>query len=298
MSGRGPAPGIRHGLPGEPSRAARPGGGRAGFTLPELLVFLSIGGLVVGSIVSVIIRQERDYARQQELIGLRANLRDAGTVLAAELRGLSAAEGDLVEIDPGYFVLRARRGGGVVCDEVTSTDPTFTLTHGAGELTATAEDSALVYAHGSDGVADDTWKVLKIQAVLNSGGGSSYQCDYGATFKSTIRVTLAGDTAGIGVGSALLAFRQMRYQLFEYDSRWWLGRRPAASGSFQVLAGPMSSPSDSGFVLTYFDRDGNTTNVPTEVATVEIFLRTRSELKLWSSASRTDTLRTRVSLRG
>lgn len=271
---------------------------RAGFTLPEVLVFLSLGGLIVASIVSVVVRQERDYARQQELVGLRANLRDAGSFLATELRGISAAEGDLVEIGPSYFVARSARGGGVVCDEVAATNPTYTLAHAAGELTATAEDSALVYAYGSGSLADDTWRTLKIQAVTAPSGGGSFSCTYGGQFKSNVRVTLAGDTAGIGVGSALKAFRDTRYQLFEYDGDWWLGRRPAASGSFQVLAGPMSSPSDSGFVVRYFDRDGNSTNIATDVATVEIFLRGTSELKLWNSASRTDTLRTRVSLRG
>lgn len=270
----------------------------AGFTIPELLVVLTIGGLVVASIIGVVIPQYRDYSRQQELASLRGSLRDALSLIGSELRMLSAAEGDLVEITPNSVVIRSVQGIGVVCDTVPASQPTYGIAHVSGGSKPTVGDSALVYAYGSEGLSDDAWTAFRIQGLSGGGLKTTFGCAWGGDTVAELRLELAGDTAGIGLGSPLRAFRRTEFALFSADGRWWLGRQEGSSSGFDLLAGPMASPADSGLVFIYYDRDGNQTTAASEVASVEMALRGETVRKLWADRVKIDSLRTRVSLRG
>jgi type II secretory pathway pseudopilin PulG len=267
----------------------------AGFTIPEVMLVLIMGSIVVASIIGVIIPQYRDYDRQRDLADLRGSLGAAMATLVTEFRPLSAAEGDLLQIAPTSFTVRSVQGVGVVCDVVEAASPTYGIAHVSGSFSSAAGDSAVVYAHGAEGVFDDGWSALKIQAVASQKAG--FECAWGGS-GATVRLELAGDTAGIGVGSALREFRRTEFALFSAEGRWWLGRKQGSSGGYELLAGPMASPSDSGLVLLYSDRDGNSTTVASDVASVEISLRGETVRKLWKEGVKVDSLRTKVSLRG
>ncbi len=252
----------------------------------------------MASILGVVIPQYRDYSRQQELASLRGNLRDAISLIGSELRMLSAAEGDLVEITPTSLKIRSVQGVGVVCDTVPASQPTYGIAHVSGGSKPTVGDSALVYAYGSEGLSDDAWSAFTIQGLSGGGLKKTFGCAWEGDIEADLRLELAGDTAGIGIGSPVRAFRRAEFALFSADGRWWLGRSEGSSSGFELLAGPMSSPADSGLVLLYYDRDGNATTVASEVASVEMALRGETVKKLWRDRVKIDSLRTRVSLRG
>jgi len=259
------------------------------------MVVLIIGGMVVASIIGVIIPQYRDYDRQRDLADLRGSLGDAMAMLVTEFRPLSAAEGDVLQIAPTSFAVRSVQGVGVVCDVVEAASPTYGVAHVSGSFSSAAGDSAVVYAHGAEGASDDAWSTLRVQGVARQKSG--FECAWGGS-GATLRLELAGDTAGIGVGSALRGFRRTEFALFSAEGRWWLGRKQGSSSGYELLAGPMASPSDSGLVLLYSDRDGNSTAVAGDVASVEISLRGETVRKLWNEGVKIDSLRTKVSLRG
>ena len=100
------------------SKAERVAPGRRrsnGFTLVEVLIYLTVGGLVVAALLSVTIFHQRDASRQREMVANRGNLRDALAMLTSELRVASASEGDLYSIHRDSFTIRSVQGSGVVC---------------------------------------------------------------------------------------------------------------------------------------------------------------------------------------
>ncbi len=100
---------------------------------------------------------------------------------------------------------------------------------------------------------------------------------------------LAGAGAGFTNGSPLRGFATVTYASYRSgaDMQWYLGQQRAGS-TVQPLLGPLAGP--SGLTLTYFDRTGAPTTVPTAVAAVELRVRGRTTLA-------TDSLVTRVALR-
>ena len=90
--------------------------------------------------------------------------------------------------------------------------------------------------------------------------------------------------------------------MFLQDGRWWLGRRSGSAGGYELLAGPLRPPSDSGLVFIYYDASGVQTADPAEVRFVDIVIRGESLRRVpqpgAAPAVQGDTLTIRVSLRG
>lgn len=78
--------------------------GRAGLTLIEMLVSVTLLGIIMGTVTGMIARTQTDYARQREVIRLQENMRTAELTLTRLLR--TAAVDPLakniagVDIDP------------------------------------------------------------------------------------------------------------------------------------------------------------------------------------------------------
>ncbi len=298
---------------------------QAGFTIAELLVYLVIAVVIIGSIYQLLIGQNRMYMKQQELTDVRNSLRAAAALLGWELRQASAAEGDFYSIGTNSFALRSVQGTGVICGEHIN-KARYGLWGFSGELFATADDSALVFATGASGPADNQWKVVSVSSVWDPVGGGVPFCAWGDSvvgkgkgnssntgldckasegclmIKPDVAVEVAGDMDDVWVGAAVRAFRRIEYGLFLEDGRWWLGRKVGAAASYEKLTGPLRSPTDSGLVFTYYNRLGNTTAAADSVALVEIILRAESFGKVRKAAGdvsvQQDTLTTWVSLRG
>lgn len=272
---------------------------QAGFTVAEVLVSLVVATILVGGILQLLIGQNRQYTKQQELIGVRGSLRAAAALLSVELRWASAANGDVYSISPNSFAARSIQGGGVICGKHPS-EKRYGLASTWGELNTTADDSALIFAAGTQGAGDDAWKVFAPVQNFSPGAGGVPTCAWGGSPSPNLVMGVAGDTSGVTVGAPLRAFRRIEYGLYQEAGHWWLGRK-VGGGSYERLTGPLRAPSDSGLVFTYYDQAGNTTSDATQVESVDIVLRSQSIAKLSRlggvASELQDTLTTRVFLR-
>ncbi len=266
-----------------------------GFSLMELLVAIILGAVVLTSIYGLVLSQGRTYGKQLELMDVHGTLRGAASLLSSDLR--QAASADLYTIGANAVALRSPRGTGIVCKR-HATQPRFGIVATAGDLTASTDDSALVFAAGSVGSGDDEWKVMKVQTVITLptcewGGGSV------PDLAVQLTVAVPADTAGIGVGAPIRVFRRTEYGLFQDGGRWWLGSKTGAS-SFEKLTGPLRSPTDGGLVFTYRDGAGNVTADPAQVRVVEIVIRAESHHRagLGALEHQRDSVALRVALRG
>ena len=282
---------------------ARPGW-RRGFTLIELLVAIVFGALVVESVFRLVVSQQRYYSQQRELVDLRSNLRTAASLLATELHGPAAQ--DLYSIGTNSLALRSTIWSALICahDSVAGASTArYVLWRDSGTFAATSEDSALVFSAGAEPLVDDAWRVLPVSAV-QAAGNPPPACAWGNGATGTHTIELAGDTAGVVVGSPVRAFRRTQYGLYQEGGRWWLGRKVGSSSTWEGLTGPFASPADSGLVFRYFDETGVVTTTPGDVATVEIILNGETEQPMWRDKAgearriHSETLRTRVALRG
>lgn len=274
-----------------------------GFTLVELLVYLVVAGIVMGSVYQLFVGQLRGYGKQRELLDVHETLRGAAALLAWELRQTSAAGGDLYTIGPTSLALRGVQGTGVVCAR-HPTLPRFGLWAAAGELEATPDDTLHVFAAGGPSMADDTWKLLRIQQFDTPAMMGILACTWaGAMVPDTavaVTVTAPNDTAGILVGAPVRVFRRIEYGLVQLGGRWWLGRKVGGALAYEKLTGPLRA--GDGLALTYYDAAGVVTADPTQVVTVGIVLRAesaRTARNMGGGAQvQTDTIATKVALRG
>lgn len=247
-----------------------PGNRERGFTIIELLISMVISLMLLAAAYSVLITQVRSFEIQRGKMDARETLRGAASLLTSELRAASSSRGDLYAIAPQTITLRSLLGSGVICD-------TLANRYGAwqphGDFQATAADSVLIFSHTSL-----TWHSVKVSQVwTDPAAGGIPTCDWaGGIVPGLVVQVVAGDTAGMRIGSGIRAFRRIQYGIFQQDGRWWLGRKLASAGSYDILTGPLSSPADSGLVFHYYDNAGAETADPTQVVRVELVLQAES----------------------
>jgi type II secretory pathway pseudopilin PulG len=239
--------------------------GRNGFSLVELLIFLTIGTLVVGALYQVVRFQQRVYRSQRATIERHDALRLASSVLASDIMEASGREGDFVALGPDSIVIRSPVGFGVVCDTDNS-DKRVGLFDAAGRFSASAGDSLLIYHPNG-------WMVKEIQSV-NPTGTASLKCPYatGPALDLTLRV--GGDVDGVPVGAPVRAFHVYTYHLKQDRESWWLARSDATSSDgdiLDILVGPFSNDG-TGLAFAYSDENDQATTDPTQVARVDLSL--------------------------
>ena len=275
----------------------------SGFTLVELSIYVMLASVIMGVIVQFMINQSRGYTQQVEIMDARETVRAAAALLTWEFRGLSAAGGDLYTIKSDTVALRSTLATGVVCGErdplepkfgPADTFPLYGITGRVGQIFTTADDSAMVYLSGSE-----QWVELNLTDQWDPIGSKIPFCAWGmgSSNRPDVVVEIVGDTAGIRVGAPWTAFRRVEYGIYEDGGLWWLGRKVGNAGSYEKLTGPLLSPTDGGFVLSYLDDAGNTTTDPTDVAKVQIEIRSEST-GLDRGEARRDSIQVTVWLRG
>ncbi|UCC71303.1 MAG: prepilin-type N-terminal cleavage/methylation domain-containing protein [Gemmatimonadota bacterium] len=292
----------------------------SGFTIVELLVYFVIAVIVVAGVYQLLIGQNRLYMKQRELQDVRTSLRAAGNLLAFEFRQASAASGDLYGIGPDSVKLRSIQGTGIICGEHTNL-PRYGLWGTTGEFFDSADDSALVFASGNVGAADDTWKIVAQHKVMEKGVAGVGRCGWtdkvvgkgkgvtkgtGPTMEGVgvpdIAVETRGDMDNVYLGAPYRAFRPVTYGIYQDGDRYWLGRRVGSAANYERLTGPLRAPADSGLYFVYYDSAGAATNDPAQVHMVDIILRAESLGQVRRPGQepgfQQDTLTIRVSLRG
>lgn len=232
---------------------------RAGFTIPEILIVLVLGSLVLGAMYHVFRFQQRIYRQHRAVIARDDALRLASSVLAADLMEANGAAGDIASMTADSVSLRSYVGFAIVC--AASANQTVALFDLAGRIDDSAGDSLLVY-HPSG------WLVRAIQEI-DPPGAPPLDCPYGGNPSAQLRARLDGSVVGIPVGAPLRAFHRYTYRLEQEQGSWWLARDDG--GSVELLAGPFSGDG-SGLAFAYLDSAAQPTADPSLVARVDVTL--------------------------
>jgi prepilin-type N-terminal cleavage/methylation domain-containing protein len=289
---------------------------RAGFTLIELMIVVSLLAIIGTMVTTVLVRQQRFHRAVATVTDARARMRDLATIMPTDMRGVSSAAGDILFISDTAMQFRAFIGTSIVC-KYTTTDlanptkidlPPQTLASG-NVLTAwinppAQDDLAYLYDDGTEeGNVDDEWVRATISGVTNDDDPT--MCPTSTTPAYTTssddkavryRITLSSglNQARIKVGAPIRFAREVRYNLYEAaDGQWYVGfatcvpdGNPATPstncGDPEVLAGPVlpanaGDLSKSGIAFTYYDRNDNViTAVPSTEPIARIVVKVRT----------------------
>ena len=267
---------------------------RRGVSLVELIVAITIGGVVLALVSSISVRQQRLYADVAARSALNAQLRQAETILPIELRGVAARAGDIREARDTSIEFLATLSSAVVCDTqpgalVLAPADAHHTTFASYLTSIAAGDTAWLF------VATDSADYWRPLTVLQSGAALPGSCGRlgprltgSLLTASRIVVRLASPApTEEAIGSVLRVTRPVRYSLYKGgDGRWYLGQRDwnVLTGRFntvQPVSGPFLSPSGRGLVFEYFDSAGTQLGVP--VANTKAIASIRASMRGQSS---------------
>ncbi len=265
---------------------------------------IALAGLVGGTIVATIVRQQRFYRGASELLYVREGVRDAMEVVSAGLRGTSVADTVRLAADSA-IEFYASIGASVLC-QIVANDVGLPAAHSSGNsLSAflTEPDTGdLALFHVDSAGANERWERHRISGFVPQSLASSCppasrlsqqsEPDIGAKgFVVTLTTPLGGD---VKPGAVVRFIRRARYSLYRAsDGDWYLGYRrcnaigTSACGAVQPVSGPYRAynrdPRATGLLFEYFDAAGQALDVataPLALARVDVTARGESEHQL------------------
>jgi prepilin-type N-terminal cleavage/methylation domain-containing protein len=250
---------------------------RRGFTLVELLVALTLLGVVVAATVDVLVRQWRIQAALDARRAARAQLTAAADALRPTLRMAAGdADGpdpaDLLAASDTLLEIRATIGAAVVCAVVdpltvdlappSVVAPSLTWWRSApqpGDVALLHDDSAL---GGSAWVARDLAAVGA--STASCAGSPLVRAAEASLMRPRLRLA-APLPSSIVAGAPVHLVRRVRWVHYRAaDGHWYLGEREwdgAAWTGTQPVAGPLRPPGPRGG-LTVVARDSAGDPVP------------------------------------
>ncbi|MHB1265053.1 MAG: PulJ/GspJ family protein [Gemmatimonadaceae bacterium] len=246
-----------------------------GVALLEMLVSLTLFGIVLAAFGGLLARHERAHATLDARLQAAAQLREGEGALAHDLLPLAPSAGDLApgEARDSAIALRAVVATGIACDTAglsialppATGDP---LTSLLARLTMPQRfDTLWAWADGAEG---RSWVPLQVAGVATSGA----RCQGGLgplplPGGPRLVLTVGGVAtlpAGIAAGTPLRITRRVRWSLYRAsDRRWWLGWREQSAGSgalaaVQPVVGPLrgysADSTRSGAAFHYYDAAG------------------------------------------
>jgi prepilin-type N-terminal cleavage/methylation domain-containing protein len=241
---------------------------RRGVTLVELVVAMTVGGIVLALVAAISVRQQRLHADLTDRLALAEQLRQAATVLPIELRGLAVDAGDLRDARDTAIEFRSTIASAVVCDTVPG-----------GVVLAPAAIGSSAFAGVLSPLAqgDTAWALTRRDtldrwapfAIASTGSVAGAACspagpDLSAAARTVSRISLQLSPSPLEplVGSVVRVTRPMRYSLYRGgDGRWYLGARDWNAGlnrfnTIQPVSGPFASAAAHGLEFQYFDSAG------------------------------------------
>jgi len=290
---------------------------RRGFTMIELLVALVLLGLVSAAVYRVLVNNQRLYMAQTQRIDLSQNIRAATSILPAELRELSASEGDigfpLQALSPTRIDIRAMRWLGFICKPPAlggALNGLSMVIRGGfvgqpmffGRDVKTS-DSLLIYYDGNQTTRrDDFWAWARINSAPSNDacldGKPGQRIIFDVYPPSWLGPNIAG---AITVGAPVRGFARVAYQLYQPagDTSWYIGHQPS-TGTMQPLVGPVLA--GNGLTFAYFDSLGAVTANRIRIARIDITVRARTAVPVRSGGQAplraiVDSVSTSVSLR-
>ena len=274
---------------------------RRGLSLAELLVVIALAGLVGGTIVVTINRQQQFYRGASELLYVREGVRDAMEVLATDVRAMSVADTLRLAADSAIEFF-ATIGASVVC-QTLGNEVGLPAAHASGNtlsaFLAQPDTGDLALFHTDSAGVNERWERRRISGFAPQSLASScppdsrlsQQSDLGVGAKGfvvTVTTPLGGD---IKPGAVVRFIRRARYSLYRAGGGdWYLGYRrcnaigASACGAVQPVSGPYRAynhdPRATGLLLEYFDATGQALDVasaPLSLARVDVTARSESD---------------------
>jgi hypothetical protein len=267
-------------------------------------VVIALAGLVGGTIVGTINRQQRFYRGASELLYVRESVRDAMEVLSTDIRRTSVADTVRLAADSAIEFF-ATIGASVVC-QIVGNDVGLPAAHSSGNSLSAFRDQPdtgdLALFHIQRAGGNERWEQHRISGFTPQSLGSSCppssrfsqqsDLDVGAKgFVVTLTTPLGGD---VKPGSVVRFIRRARYSLYRASGGdWYLGYRrcnaigASVCGAVQPISGSYRAHSrDSrvtGLLFEYFDGAGQVLDlsaVPLALARVDVTARSESENQL------------------
>lgn len=219
---------------------------RRGVTLVELMVAVTLAGIVASAAVGVAASVQRHAQRVVERAALEGTLLQAARVVNLEWAPLAfdSTTADLV-VAGDTIRYRAFRGLGVVCD---ANPAGVILDRRAGRIrqlrdpTEAKDSLALLLTGDSATIADDFWALLPIVASPTvapcPGGGSGLLIPTGP---------LPGIPTGLREGSPVAWFEIMEWRAYRSGTLDWMGVRSVSGGEgIQPFLGPLQPRTGGG----------------------------------------------------
>jgi prepilin-type N-terminal cleavage/methylation domain-containing protein len=260
--------------------------GRRGFTLVEALTALVLLGIIGSALLRVLVGHQRLYQSQMQRVIVNEAARAGVAVLASELRGLAAAEGDLIAMESSSVTYESMQALYFQCAPPDTGGLAVVLDrdgyYGLRPISAT-DDSLLLFAENDPTTRmDDGWVSAGI-AGMTTGAACP-----GGTPSVTVRLDAltSAELAGVDSGAPVRTFRPTKVLIYQdATGSWWLGSREYQRASdawstTQPIVGPLSA---SGLELTYVDSAGNVTTDVTRVARIGIRIEGQSAKRVHTS---------------
>jgi type II secretory pathway pseudopilin PulG len=264
-----------------------------GFTIAELLVATAVAGITTALMTMTIIRQQRFFSSAAEILGVRAQLRDAADVLASDIRSASVAQFGLPVMSDTAFEMYSVIASSVVCMSASPTTvglPPITLVSGSTvtSMLAQPDTGDVVAIFSADSARWDNYRVgafgsRSLATSCPSSTGFTTPGDAAAGYQVTLSPAPAFP---IKPGSIVHFLRRARYSFYRSsDGEWYLGYRrcgvssPFACSSIQPVSGPYRPyrlGGGGGITFRYRDKYGvdvTSTTLSTSVARIDIVLR-------------------------
>jgi hypothetical protein len=266
---------------------------RRGATLAELLVALTLAGLVLGTASRSVLLQQRTARHLAGSASADAQSRGASELLRAQLSAADPKAGDLSsEQSDTALQLRAPVALGVVCASsagvvAVSVDDRENSSIGVTFSPPRAGDSLWWYPGGGS-----PWVGRRLS---NASTGEDECRPLGTAAAPSLRLQLASvDTVPPGTPARIT--RQLRYDLYRgSDGRWYLGSRDWSDAMHrfappQPIAGPFIRQAPNGEWTGFAFFDENDLELPAVNRASDAARVARIRLTLWSGGAVTQAL--------
>jgi hypothetical protein len=231
-------------------------------SLAELLVALSLGGVVLSVAASSMLRQQRGVRWIEGLSGAELQVRPVSSALADELSQLDASAGHVApgQASDSSLQLRSVVAASLTCDSaamLTLLPDTASVPSMVGGMSAPAVgDSVWLYLGAAVG-----WRARTVIGVTRTTTACAAPTSApGASFR-----LLLDAPAGVAAGTPVRLTRWERWVVYRAgDGRWYVGVRDYSPATSRFLAAqPVAGPflravrggARTGF--RYFDASGS-----------------------------------------
>jgi len=259
---------------------------RKGFTFVELLVAMTLLGIVSTAVYSLMRSNQRVYREQAAHIDLNQNVRAAVNILPAELRELDTSDpagSDISAMDSASLTYHQLRSLYFLCQPPNTGGQQVTvwkdsLHYGISPIASSDSLFILFADNDPNSRTDDLW--LRAKSTTHTAGTAC------PLLAPSITLTLTGVTAadlgGVIVGAPIRGYKTVTVGSYaDANGEYWIGSKDSA-GTYQPLVGPLASA--TGLRFSYYDAAGVATTSKTAVARIQITVTGRSQDKVQGSS--------------